>query len=220
MRDKLTRMNPQGTITIPGPAGRLEAIYKPADSAARAAVVCHPHPQHGGTMHNKVVYRAAKAFEQLGWPVLRFNFRGVGASEGSFGEGPGEAGDVAAALDWLAGEHPGRPIVVAGFSFGNAVGLPVGARDPRVTHLVGIGTPTDSFDFDALAGIEKPKLFVQGDRDEHGPLKELRNGLERVAEPWELVVIRNADHFFTGRLEALQKAIVDFFEATGVSEPD
>ena len=212
-------MNPQGAITIPGPAGRLEAIHKPADSAAHAAVVCHPHPQHGGTMHNKVICRAAQAFERMGWPVLRFNFRGVGASEGSFGDGVGESGDVAAALDWLASEHPGIPLVVAGFSFGCVVGLPAAARDPRVSHLVGIGTPTDRFDFDALAGTTTPKLFVQGDRDEHGALEELRNGLERVARPWELVVIRNADHFFTGRLEALQKAIVDFFEAAGVSEP-
>ncbi len=211
-------MSPKGTRFIPGPAGRLEAIFNNGD-AATAVLVCHPHPQHGGTMHNKVVYRAAKAFEWLGWSVLRFNFRGVGLSEGSYADGIGEADDVAAAIDWLARRDPETGIIVAGFSFGNAVGLPVGAKDPRVSHLVGIGTPTDSFDFDALAGTPTPKLFVQGDGDEHGPLEELQRGLERVAEPWELVVVRNADHFFTGRLGALQKAIVDFFEAAGARSP-
>ncbi|MGH7558213.1 MAG: alpha/beta hydrolase [Gemmatimonadota bacterium] len=196
-----------------GPAGRIEGIYRPGrPEARRSAVVCHPHPLHGGTMHNKVVYRAAKAFEWMGWPVLRFNFRGVGSSEGSFADGIGEADDVAAAIDWLAAQDAGAAPVVVGFSFGNAVGLPVGAEDPRVTHLVGIGTPTESFDFDALAGTTKPKLFVQGDRDEHGSLENLRKGLERVAKPWKLVVVEDADHFFEGRLEALQQAIVDFLD--------
>lgn len=204
-------MTAPGAISLAGPAGRLEAIYKRGGSPARAALVCHPHPQHGGTMHNKVVYRAAKAFEEMGWSVLRFNFRGVGVSEGAFDDGVGEAEDVAAVLDWLASRHPELPLVVAGFSFGCAVGVPVGARDPRVSHLVGIGTPTDRFDFDALVGSAKPKLFVQGDRDEYGPPEELRRGLARVGKPWELVVVEGADHFFEGRLEKLQEAIVDFF---------
>jgi alpha/beta superfamily hydrolase len=147
----------------------------------------------------------------MGWPVLRFNFRGVGLSEGEFEGGSGEAGDVRAALDWLAGERPGLPLVVCGFSFGNAVGLPVGAADERVSHLVGLGTPTDRFPFDRLAGVDKPKLFVQGDRDEFGPLEELRAGLTRVARPWDLVVIEGADHFFAGHLEEVQAAIVDWF---------
>lgn len=204
-------MNGAGSIPIPGPVGRLEALYRSTDRPSRAAVICHPHPQHGGTMHNKVVYRTAKAFEGLGWSVLRFNFRGAGRSEGSFDDGIGEAEDVAAALDWLAGEHPGVPLVVGGFSFGSAVGLPVAATDPRVTHLVGIGTPTGRFDFDALADVPKPKLFVQGGRDEHGPVADLRQGLGRVADPWRLVVIEEADHFLTGRLYELQRALVDFF---------
>lgn len=175
-------------------------------------MVCHPHPQHGGTMHNKVVYRAAKAFERMGWSVLRFNFRGAGASEGAYDQGTGEADDVRATLDWLAERCPGLPLVVAGFSFGCATGLPVGARDARVTHLVGIGTPTDRFDFDGFPVVDKPKLFVQGDRDEFGPLDELARGLERIAKPWRLVIVDGADHFFTGRLEKLQTAIVDFFD--------
>ncbi|MGH7589026.1 MAG: alpha/beta hydrolase [Gemmatimonadota bacterium] len=204
-------MIPRGTVFIPGPSGRLEAIYKPAERAPVGAIVCHPHPQHGGTMHNKVVYRAAKAFEVLGWAVLRFNFRGVGSSEGSFADGRGEANDVRAALTWLADRNPETALVVAGFSFGSVVGLPVGARDPRVSHLVGIGTPIDSFPFDLLADVPKPKLFIQGDKDEHGPLPELEAGLAGVAKPWELVVIEGADHFFEGRLPEMQRAIVEFF---------
>jgi hypothetical protein len=162
-------------------------------------------------MHSKVVYRAAKALEGLGWSVLRFNFRGVGGSEGSFADGRGEADDVKAALDWLADKNPAAALVVAGFSFGNAVALPVGAKDDRVSHLVGIGTPTDRFPFYLLADVPKPKLFLQGDTDEHGPLPELEAGLAHVAKPWTLVVIAGADHFFEGRLPEMQRAIVDFF---------
>lgn len=168
-------------------------------------------------MHNKVVYRAAKSFAALGWPVLRFNFRGVGASEGTFGDGAGEAADVRAALDWLA-ERSGLPIVGTGFSFGSIVGLPVGAADARVSHLVGIGIPTDRFPFEALADTSKPKLFIQGEHDEFGPLDALRTGLERVAEPLRLEVVEDADHFFTDRLEALQQAITDYFSDTGGRE--
>lgn len=206
-------MAPQpGTHTIPGPVGRLEAIYRrPEPSAGRAALVCHPHPLHGGTMHTKVVYRAAKAFGGLGFPTLRFNFRGVGTSEGDFADGIGEADDVRAAIDWLAGEHPDLPVVVAGFSFGSVVALPVGANDDRVTHLVGIGVPTDRFPFDVLADVTKPKLFIQGDWDEFGPLNKLTRELERVARPWELATVEGADHFFTDRLPDLEQAIVRFF---------
>jgi uncharacterized protein len=205
-------MAPLGAFLFNGPAGNLEGIHRDgAPGSSRAAVVCHPDPLHGGSMHNKVVYRAAKSFERLGWPVLRFNFRGVGASQGRHDGGPGEAEDVAAALDWMAARHPDTRLVVAGFSFGCAVGLPVGAVDARVSHLVGIGTPTDRFRFDLLADIAKRKLFVQGDRDEHGPLPDLEAGLARVAEPWELVVVEGADHFFTDRLPELQRAIVDHF---------
>lgn len=204
-------MSALGTFTFHGPVGRIEALYREgSDDPARAAVVCHPLPTHGGTMHNKVVYRTAKALESLGWATLRFNFRGVGCSEGEFSDGRGEADDVRAAIDWLARERPGLPLVLAGFSFGNAVGLPVGAEDDRVERLIGIGTPVDRFPFDRLAGVAKPKLFVQGDRDEFGPLDALRAGLERVAEPKRLAVVEGADHFFTDRLEELQAAIVEW----------
>ena len=204
-------MSHLGTFTFEGPAGRLEALHKPgSDRPARAAVLSHPHPSFGGTMHNKVVFRAAKAFERLGYPTLRYNFRGVGRSAGSHADGIGEAEDVRAALDWMAREHPGVPLVHGGFSFGNAVGTPVAAADPRVDRLVCLGTPTGSFPFDRLAAVVTPKLFVQGEHDEHGPLEALRAGLERVGRPWELVVVDGADHFFEGRLEEMQDAIVDY----------
>lgn len=206
-------------MTFEGKAGRLEGIYRPAgiDPEAdtlvgppMAAVVCHPHPQHGGTMHNKVVFRTGKAFGRLGFAVLRFNYRGVGRSEGTFADGVGEADDVRSALDWLASENPGVPLVVAGFSFGSIVGLPVGNEDGRVTRLVGIGIPTDRFPFERLTTSRKPKLFVQGERDAYGPPEVLRAALEQVSEPRELVVVEGADHFFAGRLSELERAIVDW----------
>lgn len=205
-------MTQLGTFTFAGPAGSIEALYKPGSAApARAAVLSHPHPQFGGTMHNKVVFRAAKAFERLGYATLRFNFRGVGRSRGTFDEGAGEAEDAKAALDWMAGEHPGLALVHCGFSFGNAIGTPVAAADDRVDRLVCLGTPTASFRFERLAQVVKPKLFVQGEHDEHGPLKALREGLARVAQPWTLVVVNGADHFFAGHLEEMERAIVGYF---------
>jgi len=204
-------MSHLGTFTFDGPAGAVEALHKPGSPRPlRAAVLSHPHPRFGGTMHNKVVFRAAKAFERLGYPSLRFNFRGVGHSGGSFGEGATEADDVRAALDWMAREHPGLPLVHCGFSFGNAVGTPVAAGDRRVDRLVCLGTPTRSFPFERLADIAVPKLFVQGEHDEHGPLEELRDGLARVAHPRHLVVIQGANHFFAGHLDEMEHAIVDY----------
>jgi alpha/beta superfamily hydrolase len=206
-------------VTFNGPAGRLEGIYRPADEPQAVAVVCHPLPTHGGTMHNKVVFRVAKAFERTGHAVLRFNFRGVGRSQGTFSDGRGEAEDVRAALDWLAGRHPRLPLIVAGFSFGSVVGLPVGAADPRVDRLLGIGIPTDRFPFDALSRSALPKLFVQGDRDEFGPLDRLRAGLARVAEPWDLEIVEGADHFFADRLAELERVIADWLSASDRSTP-
>jgi alpha/beta superfamily hydrolase len=162
-------------------------------------------------MHNKVVYRAAKAFESVGYPTLRFNYRGVGRSEGLFDDGLGEAEDVKAAVNWMIANQPGSDVVVCGFSFGAVVGLPVGAADDRVTHLAGLGTPTDRFAFDRLSGVTKPKLFIQGDNDEFGTVDSLREGLQAVGQPWELVVIGGADHFFTGHLRKLQDAIATRF---------
>ncbi|HEY7473204.1 MAG TPA: alpha/beta family hydrolase [Gemmatimonadota bacterium] len=204
-------MSQLGTFTFAGPAGLIEALYKAGgETPTRAAVLSHPHPRFGGTMHNKVIFRAAKAFERLGYPSLRFNFRGVGRSRGSFAEGVGEAEDVQAALDWMAGEHPDLPLVHCGFSFGNSVGTPVAAADDRVDRLVCLGTPIPSFRFELLADVTKPKLFVQGEHDAHGALGALREGLARVARPWKLVVVEGGDHFFAGHLAEMERAIVDY----------
>ena len=208
-------MSQFGTFTFDGPAGAIEALHKPGFARPiRAAVLSHPHPRFGGMMHNKVVFRAAKAFERLEYPSLRFNFRGVGRSGGSFGEGIKEADDVRAALDWMAREHPGLPLVHCGFSFGNAVGTPVAAVDRRVDRLVCLGTPTGSFPFERLADVVVPKLFVQGEHDDHGPLEELRDGFSRVAQPRRLVVIQGADHFFVGHLDEMEGAIVDYLSSS------
>lgn len=207
-------MRHPGTFTFEGPTGPIEALHKPGpDRPERAAVLSHPHPGFGGTMHNKVVFRAGKAFERLGYPTLRYNFRGVGRSAGTFADGVGEAEDVRAAIEWMAHEHPGVPLVHCGFSFGNAVGTPVAAADGRVDGLVCLGTPTASFRFEVLADVATPKLFVQGEHDEHGPPDALRAALERVAPPLRLVVVEGADHFFTGHLTEMEDTIVDYFSS-------
>src|SRR5688572_16573977 len=207
-------MSQLGTFTFEGPEGAVEALFKAGSpDPVRAAVLSHPHPQFGGTMHNKVVFRAAKAFERLGYPSLRYNFRGVGRSAGTFDDGVGEADDVRAALDWMAREHPTLPLAHCGFSFGNAIGTPVAASHPRVDALVCLGTPTMSstrgFPFERLSRATQPKLFVHGENDEHGLLGELHAGFSLVAEPKRLVVVSGADLFFAGHLEELERAIVD-----------
>ena len=155
---------------IAGPAGRLEALLwtVPVADPPLVAVVCHPHPLFGGTMHNKVVYQAAKAMHLRDIPVLRFNFRGAGQSEGEHDRGAGEAGDVRAALDYLSGEFPQRPILLAGFSFGSLVGLRAGCADRRVSDLIGLGIPVGNSDLTYLRDCPKPKLIIQGGNDQFG----------------------------------------------------
>jgi uncharacterized protein len=199
-------------VQIPASHGHLEGILQTGDPAAElAAIVCHPHPLYGGTMHNKVVFHAAKAFNALGWPVLRFNFRGVGESTGSYGEEIGEQEDVKAALDFLDRED----VVMAGFSFGSVVGLTAGAGDERVSALCGMGVPVGSRDRDwtAIQSSSKPKLFVQGTLDEHGPRAAMEAWFAAVAGPKQLDWIDGADHFFTGFQEPLRAAITSYFGA-------
>ena len=199
---------------LQGPAGRLEAIlWKPAAKALPplAALVCHPHPLFGGTMHNKVVYQAVKSLDALGLPVLRFNFRGAGMSAGTHDRGRGEQGDVSAALDFLVGEFPGVPLLVAGFSFGCWVGLRVGCADQRVRELIGLGTPVNSTDFSFLRSCEKPKLFVHGAQDEHGEIGKVKALTESLPGENRLVIVAGADHFFAGKLDQLGRAINDWF---------
>jgi uncharacterized protein len=198
---------------LEGPAGRLEAIlWKPAGNSRPplAALVCHPHPLYGGTMHNKVVYQAAKSLDALGLPVLRFNFRGAGTSAGKHDSGDGERGDVGAALDFLAAEFPETPLVLAGFSFGCWVGLRVGCGDNRVAELIGLGTPVNSTDFSFLRNCEKPKLFVHGENDKFGDVKRVLPLIESLPGEKRLVVVPSADHFFVGKLDQLDRAITDW----------
>jgi uncharacterized protein len=184
--------------------------WNPQVSPRHVALVCHPHPLYGGTMHNKVVYRAAKAALQSGFPTLRFNFRGAGASAGTFTGGDGERADVRAALDRLAERFPGLPVCLMGFSFGSWVGLAVGADDPRVSTLVGLGIPVNTYDFDFLREVGKPKLIVQGTRDEFGPSNPVSRLYDSLAEPKQIHWVLDADHFFAGKLEEVQQVLQEF----------
>jgi uncharacterized protein len=203
-------MYPAGNLFIPSPHGQLEAILKaPRDPISGTALVLHPHPLFGGTMHNKVVFRAAAALNDAGLAVLRINFRGVGQSTGEHDEGRGERDDVRAALDYLAANYPHQRITLGGFSFGARVGLEVGNSDERVTRLISIGTPVDKYDFSFLETCRKPILFVQGDRDEFGGVERLRALVAKIATsaPAELRVIEGAGHFFDDQLDELKAAI-------------
>ena len=187
-----------------------------ADTATHAALVCHPHPLFGGTLHNKVVFHTMKALNSFGFPVLRFNFRGAGLSHGEHDHGNGEVKDVHAALDWLDAEFH-LPMVFAGFSFGAAVGLRAACADARVQAVIGVGVPAipvaadaeapRTYTFDFLGGCARPKLFVSGARDQFGPRARLEALVALAPEPKKLVVIEGADHFFEGRLRELREAI-------------
>jgi uncharacterized protein len=195
---------------LQGPAGNLEAIlWTPTRSGAPplAAVFCHPHPLFGGTLHNKVVYQAAKSLDALGIPVLRFNFRGAGLSAGEHDRGLGERGDVQAAIDFLASEFPNASLLVGGFSFGSWVALRVGCADTRVQELIGLGIPVNSSDFTYLETCGKPKLIVQGTKDEHGVWEKVQPVVAQMAGNTRLCFVQDADHFFAGHLEQLDDAI-------------
>jgi alpha/beta superfamily hydrolase len=204
---------------LTGPAGRLEALLEepPAkDGAPRAAVVfAHPHPQFGGTMHTKAVYQGAKGLSRIGCPVLRFNFRGVGASAGSFDQGEGEMADFRAALDYMAARYPGAPLWAAGFSFGSWVALETGAIDDRVSALIGIAPPVATsvsgmnYTFPKTLESVKPKFFVQGEADEVCPLEAMWAFYGGLHEPKELVVIDGADHLFEGKTQEVGDALED-----------
>jgi alpha/beta superfamily hydrolase len=186
-------------------------------------VFAHPHPQYGGTMHTKTVYQGAKALSRIGCAVLRFNFRGVGASEGTFDRGEGEQEDFVAALDYMAAKYPGTKLWAAGFSFGSWVALEVGAADDRVSVLIGIAPPVvtsvsgQDYQFQNTVASEKPKFFVQGEADEVCPLEGMWQFYGQLKEPKELVVIDGADHLFDGKTpevgEALEDLLADFSES-------
>lgn len=194
-----------------GPAGRLEALLKEGrPDATHTALVCHPHPLFGGTMHNKVVFHAMKALNSFGWPVLRFNFRGAGLSEGEHDQGRGEVEDVRTALDWIKQEFS-LPVVFAGFSFGAATGLKAACPDPHVLALISLGTPVRveerEYAYQFLQSCTKPKLFVSGSHDQYGPRAALESMVANLPEPKRLVFIEGGDHFFAGHLDEMRHAI-------------
>jgi alpha/beta superfamily hydrolase len=180
-------------------------------SATHAAVVCHPHPLFGGTLHNKIVFHAMKALNSFGFPVLRFNFRGTGLSEGEHANGTGEVDDVRTALDWIEQEFT-VPVIFAGFSFGAAVGLRAAYNDERVPALIALGLPAlavegRNYNFDFLRDCTKPKLFVSGSRDGYAPQGTLEKLVAEFSEPKKLVRIEAGDHFFEGRLREMREAV-------------
>jgi len=195
-----------GRIDVPVAHGQLEAILKERPDPFAAVVVCHPHPQGGGTMHNNVVYRVAKALGDAGATVLRFNFRGVGRSTGSYGGGLDEEEDARAALDFLEQHAPGVPLWMAGFSFGARVGLAVGARDARVQKLFGVGLALKMFDYRIFGDSPKPKAIIQAANDEYAGRAEIEAAFAQMAEPKRLFVVEDATHLFPGRLDPLERA--------------
>ena len=207
-------MYPAGNLFIPVSHGQLEAIVKePRDRPPKGlALVLHPHPLGGGTMHNKVVFRAAAALNDAGLITLRINFRGVGQSTGEHDEGRGEREDVQAGLDYLDHNYPDQEITLCGFSFGARVGLEVGMDDDRVQRMIAIGAPVDKYDFNFLKACRKPLLFVHGDLDQYGDIGKLRDLVAVLAEntPVELRVISGAAHFFDEQLDKLKTAITDW----------
>jgi uncharacterized protein len=207
------------SLFVAGPAGRLEALLNAGSpTASHAAIVCHPHPLYGGTLHNKVVFHAMKALNSFGFPVLRFNFRGTGLSEGEHAHGVGEIEDVRAALDWLDQEFT-LPVIFAGFSFGAAVGSRAAYDDNRVRALIALGLPAVAvadrkddriYDFEFMRSCTKPKLFVSGSRDQFGPPGKLEALVNTFADPKKLVRIEAGDHFFEGRLKEMRGAIEEW----------
>jgi alpha/beta superfamily hydrolase len=210
-------------VDLSGPSGRLEAVLNEgAPDAAFAALVCHPHPLGGGTLHNKVVYHAMKALNEpewgLCWPVLRFNFRGVGLSQGTH-HGEAESEDVLAALDWLVNAY-NRPLVVVGFSFGAAMTLKACCGSSRIrSHvraLAALGLPTQAagndFLYPMLADCSIPKLFLSGDQDQFAPATQLAQMAALAAEPKRLLLLPGADHFFSGQLELIQQALAGWLK--------
>jgi uncharacterized protein len=209
-----------GNTFFEGPVGHIEALIKePAGPASRVAVVCHPHPLYGGTMHNKVVFRIARAFQNAGFAVLRFNFRGVGRSEGEHDSGVGEQADLLAAIEFVRKRYPEAELWLAGFSFGSAMMLRAAACDDRVRAFVAVGVPITKYDFSGIARCSKPKLVVQGSEDEFGPGPGLEAFFAAMDHPKKLKIIDGADHFFEGRLGELGEAVSEFISSVDSSQP-
>jgi alpha/beta superfamily hydrolase len=202
-----------GKTTIPCSHGQLEAIYRPSNALAeRVALVLHPHPLYGGTMHNPVVFHCARALHDAGYETLRINFRGVGESSGAHDRGVGEVEDAREALDFLLAQQPAAKLVlVAGFSFGSAVALKLGCSDARVHRMVAIAAPAGMYDLGFLGTCTKPKLFVHGDRDDVAPLSLLQDALERLSVPQaDVRIVHGTGHFFESQLDELRAEVQRF----------
>lgn len=206
---------------ITGPSGKLEALHEgPDDGVAieRVAVVCHPHPLHGGTMHNKVVFRLARGLRNAGSAVVRFNFRGVGLSEGNHDDGQGELEDVRAVIQFARKRYPHLPLIAAGFSFGSNIGLRVACEDGGIERFIAAGLPADRGGFEFLADCEIPKIFIHSVNDEHGSRKNMEKVFAAAAEPKLIEWVEARDHFFADRLEQFEQKVIaaathDFEEA-------
>ncbi|MEO7143524.1 MAG: alpha/beta fold hydrolase [Bryobacteraceae bacterium] len=197
------------SLFLNGPAGRLEALLEEPDdrSPVEAALVCHPHPRHGGAMHNKVVYRVARGLRRAGAAVLRFNFRGVNLSAGEYDHGAGELEDARAALEYLRGRYPDLPFTLAGFSFGSRIALRLACSGVSPRRAIAVGYPTVYKDHAWLVACPLPKFFVQSTHDEFGPVPDLEVLFARLAEPKQLTLIDAGNHFFSGALDELEDAI-------------
>jgi len=200
-------------LMIPARSVQLEAVLRePHNLPLRGAVaLCHPHPAYGGTMDNRVVFRAGKAAVAAGFAALRFNFRGVGNSTGSFNQGIGEKDDVACVIDWLGRKYPGTLLALIGFSFGAWVGLQVGCADPRIRAVVGLGLPLNFYDFDFLIENLKPALFIAGTQDEFCPHDRMQRLARRLPPTSRVHLIEGADHFFVRELDQVQSLVTNFF---------
>lgn len=207
------------SVFIDGPAGKLEALHEgPEDGVTieRVAVVCHPHPLHGGTLHNKVVFRLARGIRNAGASVIRFNFRGVGLSEGKHDDGKGEQDDFRAVVAFAKERYPDLPVVGAGFSFGSNVGLRVAAKDKGFERFIAAGLPVDRGVFEFLAKCDTPKVFIHSTNDEHGSRKNMEKVFAAAAEPKLIEWVEAEDHFFVHRLEQFEQKVIaavlhDFF---------
>ena len=197
------------SLLLEGPAGRLEALLEEPENGEprEAALVCHPHPQHGGTMHNKVVYRIARGLRTAGAVVLRFNYRGVNLSEGEYAHGEGELEDARAALAYLRERYPGLPFTLTGFSFGSRIVLRLGCEGIGARRVIAVGFPTTYKDRSFLHACSVPKIFVQSTHDQYGPASELEPLVASLAEPKKLVLVDAEDHFFAGALSELESTI-------------
>jgi alpha/beta superfamily hydrolase len=198
------------SLFLDGPAGRLEAVLEEPEEGdpQEAALVCHPHPQYGGTMHNKVVYRIARGLRAAGAVVLRFNYRGVNLSEGAYANGEGELEDARSALAYLRDRYPDLPFTLAGFSFGSRIVLRLGCGEVGVCRVIAVGFPTIKQDVSYLAGCTVPRFFIQSMHDQYGPVEELRRVVESLPDPKRLIFVESADHFFAGALEELERIVM------------